>query len=80
MSIRRRRRLQPVDAPNEGAKLLRARALRTRWAYLEELTGINRDDLGRYARGVRRPAVSQRVSLEQLLGIPAGSWFIEVTR
>ncbi len=73
----RRKRLLPDDAPNEGAKMLRSRALRTKWARLEELTGIGRDNLMRYAGGRRRPDVDERVSLENTLGIPAESWFQE---
>ena len=72
----RRGRLLPDAAPNQGARRLRTIALRTKWERLEALTGINRDTLGRYARGVRHPAVEERVSLENSLGIAAESWFL----
>jgi hypothetical protein len=76
----RRKRLLPETAPNEGAKRLRTLALRTTWARLEEISGVDRDSLMRYSGGRRHPDVTARVSLESKLGIPPESWFQEVRK
>jgi ribosome-binding protein aMBF1 (putative translation factor) len=78
---RPRRRLNPLEAPNDGARRLRERLRRWRgqaWSNVEIAKMLSLDPSGsgvaRWANGDRRPDRIMREKLEEELEIPFSSW------